>query len=311
MFVYNRADNALTTLRHLMANTLAPQTDLYVYSDGGKDAKSWQAVNTVRRMLHETKSEVEQTGALHSMTIVERATNYYLERNVVEGIAEVFVHHDTVVVLEDDICTSPYFLQYVNEALALYRDDTRVMHISGFTNLDLLADHPDWLHENDDTYFTPHMSGWGWATWRDRWNAHFRHFESRDEALRGMTDRDAAAMEYGGVFPCLRHLDRSPIPWDICWEIAIHKAGGLCLTPAHTLVRNIGLRQGTHFSSWSWLQDFNYDREPLQRPLRLARRQPACDPRTETAFAEAIRDWGIVYTPLGKVVRWVYKRLFS
>ncbi|MBO4905464.1 MAG: hypothetical protein J5486_00315 [Bacteroidaceae bacterium] len=311
LFVYNRADNALTTLRHLMANTLAADTDLYVFSDGGKDEKSWKAVKEVRTMLHEVQAEVEQNKSLRSMTIVERPCNYYLERNVVEGIAEVLEKHETVAVLEDDICTSPFFLQYINDALNTYRHDPRVMHISGFTNLDLLADHPDWLQENDETYFTPHMSGWGWATWRDRWNAHFRHFKSREEALDGLTEDDIAEMEYGGVFPCLRHVERSPIPWDICWEIAIHRANGLCLTPAHTMVRNIGLRQGTHFSSSPLLQHFSYDREPLQRQLRITHRLPATDQRTEAAFAEAIKDWGIIYTPLGKVARWIYKRFIK
>lgn len=311
MFVYNRADNARATLRHLVANELAAETDLYVYADGGKDEASWRMVNEVRSMLHEFKTEVERTHALRSMTIVERETNYYLERNVVEGIGEVLQQHEAVIVLEDDICTSPYFLRYVNDALELYRDEPRVMHISGFTHLDLLADHPDWLPAGDDTYFTRHMAGWGWATWRDRWQKHFRHYQNRDEALAGLTADDISQIEYDGAFPCLYHADRSPIPWDICWEIAIHRAGGLCLTPARTMTRNIGLRQGTHFSQLAnspLLMRYTYDRQPLNRAVRLTRRQPELDPRIEQAFAEAIRDWGIAYTPLGKVVRWIYKR---
>ena len=312
MFVYNRADNALRTLQHLMANHLAADTDLYVYADGGKDEASWRKVNEVRQMLHQVKAEVEQTKALRSITIVERETNYYLERNVVEGIAEVLERHDTVIVLEDDICTSPYFLKYMNEALTTYRDDPRVMHVSGFTHLDLLNDHPDWLPEGDETYFTRHMAGWGWATWRDRWQQHFRHYQSRTEALADLTEQDISEIEYGGAFPCLYHADRNPIPWDICWEIAIHRAGGLCLTPTHTMTRNIGLRQGTHFSNIAnspLIQRYTYDREPLARSLQLRHREPLLDPRIEDAFAQAIRDWGISYTPLGKVVRWFYKKL--
>lgn len=302
LFVYNRADNTRRTLQALLANTLATDTDLYVFSDGGKDKQSWQKVNEVRQLLHEVKAQVEQMGALRSMTLVERSENIYLERNITEGIAQVFEHHDRIIVLEDDICTSPHFLQYMNQAFDLYADLPTVMHVAGFTNLDL---------PEPPFYFTPHMSGWGWGTWRDRWQQHFVHYQSRTEALQGMTAEDQLAIQYGGVFPCLRSLDKAPIPWDICWEIAIYKARGLCLTPGHTLVRNIGLTVGTHFRSFSLLQHYEFDRPPLQTPLPLARiEHPVKDPHIETLFSQAITDWGIRYTPLGKLLRWVY-RLFK
>lgn len=305
LFVYNRADNTKKTLDALLANALAKDTDLYVFSDGGKDESSWRAVREVRRLLHQVKAEVAQTGGLKSMTLIERAENIYLERNITEGIAQVFETHDRIIVLEDDICTSPYYLQYMNQAFDLYADIPTVMHVAGFTNLDLLDSQPPF-------YFTPHMSGWGWGTWRDRWQRHFVHYKTREEALQGLTPADLDAIQYGGVFPCLKSLDKRPIPWDICWEIAIYKAGGLCLTPSHTLVRNIGLQRGTHFRAFSFLQRYEFDREPLQRPLSLTRiEHPRKDVAIEALFAEAIRDWGIRYTPIGKVIRYFYKKLKS
>ena len=303
IFVYNRADNTRQTISHLLANTLAPNTDVYVFSDGGKDSASLAAVNEVRTMLHGMKRLVDSTHELRSFTIIERPENYYLERNIIEGIGYVLQRHDTVIVLEDDICTSPYFLEYMDEAFRLYRDNPKVMHVSGFTNLNLLDDHPHLVADGNETYFTPHMAGWGWGTWRDRWQNHFRHYTTRSEALEGLTSEDEDAMQYGGVFPCLKSLDKSPIPWDACWEIAIHRAGGLCLTPAHTLVRNIGLRNGTHFRSFKILQDYNFDRPPLGRRLLMTKAEPKSDPRIEVLFAEAIKDWGIRYTWLGKIVR--------
>lgn len=298
MFVYNRLDNTQQTVQHLLANTLARETDLYVFSDGGKDKASWKAVRELRQYLHEVRKTVCEQGLLRSMTIVERPQNYYLERNITEGIEQVLQEHDTIIVLEDDIVTSPYFLLYMNQAFALYRDNRKVMHVSGFTNLDI----------DTPFYFTPHMSGWGWGTWRDRWKEHFRHYKSKEEALHGMTAADMDRMQYGGVFPCLRSLDKDPIPWDICWEIAIYKAGGLCLTPGRTMVRNIGLRNGTHFRSWDILQSYEFDRPPQQQPLPLSEEEdPQPSASTEALFAQAITDWGIRYTWLGKIVRKVYK----
>lgn len=318
LFVYNRADNTRKTLQHLLANTMAKDTDLYVFSDGGKDAQSWRQVNEVRVVLQQFKEQVEREGLLRSMTLIERPENIYLERNITEGIAQVFETHDRIIVLEDDICTSPYYLQYMNQAFDLYADVPRVMHVAGFTNLSLpiapdssqsSAGASSFSASQAPFYFTPHMSGWGWGTWRDRWQQHFVHYKTREEALHGLTPSDLDALQYGGVFPCLKSLDKRPIPWDICWEIAIYRANGLCLTPAHTLVRNIGLQRGTHFRAFSILQRFEFDREPLQQPLPLTRiENPQKDSHIEALFAEAIRDWGIRYTPLGKFIRFLYKK---
>lgn len=301
IFVYNRADNTKMTLTALQNNTLAPNTDVYVFSDGGKDDKSWELVREVRTLLANLKSEYDEKHVFKSFNIIERPENIYLERNIIEGIGYVFDRSATVIVLEDDIVTSPYFLEYMNEAFRLYESDEKVMHVSGFTNLDLPQP------EFPEFYFTPHMSGWGWGTWREKWQRHFVHFNTEEEALDEMTDSDMDAMQYEGEFPCLKSLKKRPIPWDICWEIAIYKAGGLCLTPHHTLVRNIGLTQGTHFKSYSWLQHYEFDREPLAHPISIDYRQPETDERIELLFKEAIHDWGIRYTWLGKIARAVYK----
>jgi len=320
LFVYNRADNTRRTLRALLENSLAPFTDLYVYSDGGRDEDSWGLVREVRSVLKDIHEEVCLTHALRSMTIVERPTNYYLERNVIEGIADVLSRHDSIIVLEDDIVSSPFFLQFMNDAFRLYRDDTRVMHVTGFTRI-----------EASDNYFTPFMAGWGWGTWRDRWQKHFRHYTSRAEALEGLTSDDINALEYGGVFPCLKHLDRNPIPWDICWGIAIRRARGLCFCPHHSLVRNIGLDAGTHFRSLDFprrrcsifghqftlpalrfsrlIQRYEFDCEPYAHRITLVRQTPAEDSAIEAAMARALTDWGIRYTWLGRIVRSIYKRL--
>ena len=294
LFVYNRADNTRRTLEALSQNTVAQQTEVFVFSDGGKDDNSWKLVNEVRQTVKAF------AGCFQVFTVVERPENFYLERNITEGIAEVFKNHDRIIVLEDDIVTSPYYLQYMNDAFEMYKDVPRVMHVAGFTNL-YLQDPP--------FYFTPHMSGWGWGTWRDRWNGHFLHYKTREEALQGLTTKDLDRIQYNGVFRCLQSLDKQPIPWDICWELAIYRANGLCLTPGRTMVRNIGLQQGTHFRSWSLLQWYEFDRPPRQTPLTLTRvENPEQDPTIEALFAQAITDWGIRYTTLGKIVRYFYKK---
>lgn len=293
LFVYNRLDNTQKTIEHLKANTLASESILYVFSDGGKDEESWKKVKEVRSYLHSIKGFKE-------VHIIERPENYYLERNVCEGIAYVFERHETIIVMEDDVCTSPNLLEYFNNALQKYSCESRVMHIASFTNLD--------IPEFGDTYFTPHMSGCGcWATWKNRWK-YFKHYSSREEALKGFTNEELNKIEYGGNFPCLKSLDRMPIPWDICWEITIHKMKGLCLHPTHTLIRNIGLSSGTHFNAFNRIFGwYDFDRPYRTNPIILKDIPIEENPVIERMYADALKDHGMRYNWFGKIVRYFYK----
>lgn len=293
LFVYNRYSNTVKTVEHLRCNDLASESVLYIFSDGGRDEASWKEVREVRAYLHTITGFKE-------VSVIERPENYYLERNIIEGISYVLERHDTVVVLEDDICTSPVFLSYMKEALEKYASCSQVMHIAGFTNLD--------IPQKGDTYFTPHMTGWGWATWKDRWSS-FTHFKTRQEALVGLTDEDLIRIEYGGNFPCLKSLDRTPIPWDICWEICIYKQRGLCLHPTHTLVRNVGISNGTHFNSLRCFGWYDYDRPFRESPILLHDIPISEDAEIERMYADALKDYGMRYNLLGKIVRYFYKRL--
>ena len=344
LFVYNRADNTERTLRALLANSLAPQTHLYVFSDGGRDEKSWKAVREVRALLHTVEAEVSRARTLNNITIVERPENYYLERNIIEGINQVLEHHETVIVLEDDIVTAPHFLEFMNDAFRIYKDDKRVMHVSGFTRLTpdpslqregsiyhtgsekqassfspITPSHTPKHHTplpleggvGGGSYFSPFMAGWGWGTWRDRWNGHFLHFSSRTEALEGISAELLNDIEYGGVFPCLKDLNRSPIPWDICWALAIRRAGGLCLYPTHTLVQNIGLDGGTHYRNlprWTTrlIQHYEYDRPPYEGRIEVVAQEPIADPNIEAQMKAALTDWGIRYTWFGRLLRRIF-----
>ncbi len=294
LFVYNRLDNTRQTIEFLKKNTLAAESELYVFSDGGKDEQSWKQVNELRNYLH-------TISGFKRIHLTEHKENIYIERNVTEGITEVLKEHNSVIVLEDDICTSPVFLKYINEALEKYKDEKKVMHIAGFTNLD--------LKDKGDTYFTPHMTGWGWATWKDRWQ-YFQRYATKEEALKGLTAIDLQAIEYNGNFHCLQSLDRQPIPWDICWELCIYKQKGLCLHPTHTLVKNIGITNGTHFKTQKIFGWFEYDREVRTEPIILRNIPIERDETIEKAYAAALKDHGMRYNWFGKTVRYFYLKLF-
>ena len=68
LFVYNRVEVTKRTLTCLKANKLAQDSDLYIYSDGGKDEISWKSVNCIREYL-------KTITGIKSVTIIERDIN--------------------------------------------------------------------------------------------------------------------------------------------------------------------------------------------------------------------------------------------
>lgn len=293
LFVYNRLDHTRKTVEALLKNAEAGETVLYVFSDGGKDAASWKKVEAVRRYLR-------SVSGFRRVILVERPENYYLERNLIEGITQVLDTHGRIIVLEDDIVTGPGFLSYMNQLLDLYRDEQQVMHLTGFNYFN--------MESPTGFVFTQFMSCWGWATWHDRWQ-YFRHFTSREEALEGLSSDDCYRIQFGDRFTCLKTLDYRPIPWDICWYLAIYRHQGLCVTPVETLVYNAGLYSGTHHARWGRLfGKFRYDRPVSQRLLPVSWLPPARNEQVEQQYRDYFAEPVMRYNRLGRLVRYFYLR---
>lgn len=237
LFVFARVDHTKRTLDSLAENELASQSDLIVYSDAARNQKEEITVNEVRALLKSIKG-------FRSVTVIERQTNYGLARNIIEGVTDVCKRFGRVIVLEDDLVTSPSFLCFMNAALERYQADKEVWHISG------------WNYPIDptglgDAFFLRVMNCWGWATWADRW----QHYEKNTEKLIAEFDRRMIRkfdLEDSGVFwsQVLQNQRGRINTWAIYWYAAIFKNGGLCLNPTTSYVDNIGHDgSGTHGSN--------------------------------------------------------------
>jgi len=146
LFVYNRPVHTRRTVEALLKNALAKESDLIIFSDAPKNPEAAEAVSNVREYIRTI------TG-FKSMNIVERETNFGLARSIIEGVTMLCKEYGRVIVLEDDLITSPYFLQFMNDALDTYSNEDKVMHISGST-------YPIG-HMKDETFFLRIPLCWG------------------------------------------------------------------------------------------------------------------------------------------------------
>lgn len=156
LFTYNRINETKQTVRALSENYLAPQSKLYIFSDGPKDEDDKSKVDQVRTYLH-------TIDGFKSVSIFESEYNKGLADSIISGVTKIIEKYNRCIVLEDDLITSPNFLNFMNQAVSFYEDDSEIISISGYT-LDLPS-----LLGNKDFYFGYRASSWGWATWKDRW----------------------------------------------------------------------------------------------------------------------------------------------
>lgn len=242
IFVYNRLDNTKQVIEALQKNDLAHETRLFIFSDAAKNpenprnAKNVAAVDAVRNYL-------KTITGFKEVHIIERPVNFYIEKNITEGVTEIINKYGRIIVLEDDGVTAKNFLTFMNNALDFYKHHERIMHIATFTFIKMPAD----FHK---TFFWSYSenTGGGWATWKRAWDK-FVWFKNEAEGLNGLTEVQKKKVELGGVLNSLANLRLSPIPWDICWNIAIVKNDGLAVNSPRALIRNNGLFNGTHFTA--------------------------------------------------------------
>jgi GT2 family glycosyltransferase len=125
LFTYNRPDHTRKTVEALQQNKLSGQSDLFIFSDGPKDGVSENQVNEVRNYLKTIRH-------FKSINIIERESNIGLSSNIMEGVHQIVSSYGKIIVLEDDLLTSPYFLDFMNDSLNLYEEDNKVISIHGY-----------------------------------------------------------------------------------------------------------------------------------------------------------------------------------
>ncbi|MFA7069843.1 MAG: glycosyltransferase [Sulfurimonas sp.] len=157
LFTYNRLWHTKQTIEALQKNELANESELFIYSDGGKNEESWGKVHEVREYLKTIQG-------FKNITIIEQEKNLGLADSIISGVTKIVNQYGKIIVLEDDIVTSPYFLRFMNDALDFYENEEKVMTVSGYSNIEIPKNY------KYKVYFAHISSSWGWATWKEKWN---------------------------------------------------------------------------------------------------------------------------------------------
>ena len=157
LFTYNRPNETRKTIEALQRNYLALESELFIFSDGPKNEADVAKVNEVREFLRNVKG-------FKSVTLFESRQNNGLANSIILGVSQIIEKHGRIIVLEDDLITSPNFLNFLNQALDFYKANKMIFSVSGYS-LDL----PSLENFKCDYYLGYRASSWGWGTWKNRW----------------------------------------------------------------------------------------------------------------------------------------------
>ena len=261
VFAFNRPDHLGLTLEALAANRLAQESHLTIFCDaprGPKDADGCRRVGDVARGAK----------GFASVTVVQRDSNHGCAASVISGTTEMFTRHERLIVIEDDIVTSPLTLMYLNQALETYERIPAVFSIAAWAPPQRLLRVPDRYRFN--SYFIRRFHCWGWASWRDRWVCN-------DWSVPGYADyrvdssMRAAHAEAGSDLPGMldAQLAGRIDSWAIRAEYTRFRVGGLTLYPRVPLVRNIGIDgTGRHCGTHDrYADDLRGAESILERPF--------------------------------------------
>lgn len=227
LFVYNRPAHAKRAIEALLHNTLAAESELFIYSDAARSPEDCKSVNEVRSFIH-------SVNGFKKVHIIEREKNYGLARSIIDGVTTQVNAYGRTIVLEDDLVTAPYFLQFMNSALEMYKDEPRIGHIQAcdFTQDPSLP----------DTFLIKWTGSWGWATWDRAW----KYFNPDGKALLNELEKRKLTytFDFNGKYGYTRMLRRQTEgknnSWAIRWNASLFLKDILSLNVGKSLIQNNG-----------------------------------------------------------------------
>ena len=173
-----------------------------------------------------------------------RETNLGCKMAVSSAIDWFFENVDDGIILEDDCLPSQSFFWFCEELLERYRDDMRVMTVSG----DNFQKGP--ARNEFSYYFSRFNHCWGWASWRRAWSYFEKDMQSwpyiRDNGYMQDILLNKTAIKYWSkIFEATYRNEIDS--WAYRWTFSCWVQNGLTILPNVNLVSNIGFdRDATH-----------------------------------------------------------------
>lgn len=288
--VFNRPE---PTQRVFDAIKKAQPNQLFVIADGPRHNEDKPKCEAVRAILKQIDWDC-------NIQTLFREKNLGCRKSVSSGITWAFKHVDRAIILEDDTIPHETFFPYCTELLERYKDDRRIMNISGvnFSNANI----------KESYYFSRIPQIWGWATWKRAWKHYDVDMKSwpraRESKLLTNIFGDSAVAKYWDfLFEQLYSGKIKKSAWDAQWVFACMNHQGLSINPAVNLVTNIGFGEDATRSTSTTDPLAHRPAHPLAFPLA----HPKEISVNTSADTQTMKTVFRVNNSLKKKLRWLLK----
>lgn len=233
MMIYNRADRTARVFKRIMD---AEPPVLLVVADGPVEDNGDD-----RERCRKTRSVTESVDWDCTVYQNYADTNMGIKDRFQSGLDWVFDTVDEAIILEDDCLPNRSFFRFLEEMLEEYREDKRIIDVSGSNHLET------WKADIQDYHFTRYGGIWGWGTWADRWELCRHDMKGWEDAEVKEIVKSYHDSQRQQVY--LNHLlDMASSgkinTWDYQWGFTRAANWSLTVTPSKNLVSNIGFGEG-------------------------------------------------------------------
>lgn len=242
---------------------------LFVAGDGPRDERE-------RELCEQARTAATAVDWPCEVRTLFRASNLGVRRAVTGSLDWFFDHVEEGIVLEDDCLPDPTFFRFCDELLERYREEDRVMSVSGDSF------HGRAVAVPESYFFSRYCYVWGWATWRRAWQ-HNQADMADWPGLRasGWLDRlDDGHADFRRFWRWVfDETYRGRIDtWDHVWTFSCWLRDGVSAVPTTNLVSNIGMgvdASHTHARDWRARIPRDAMAFPLRHPAEVARHRAA------------------------------------
>ncbi|MCA2847470.1 MAG: glycosyltransferase family 2 protein [Pseudanabaena sp. M135S2SP2A07QC] len=258
LIAYNRLEQTQKVIARILE---AKPVEVFLIIDAPRNDQSIdeEKCHAVRKLLDQTEwnCQVFKNYA---------ETNLGCKQRISTGLDWVFSQVESAIILEDDCLPDRSFFPFCEELLNRYRDDRRIVAISG-DNFQFGR-----TRTNYSYYYSLYNHCWGWATWRRAW----QHYDVDMKLWETVRDGDwlndilqnAAAAKYWKHKFQQTYIGKFDT-WDYQWTLSCWLQSGLTILPNQNLVSNIGFvaQSSTHTKNKN--SPFaNMSIETMQFPLK-------------------------------------------
>lgn len=226
LFAYNRPNHLLKVLNSLNLNPNFQKHEIYFFVDGLRiksDEKcNYQVISIINNFKHPIKK------------ISVSKFNLGLKKSIVSGVTTVLKTNNAAIILEDDICVSSNFLNFINSALVFYQNNG-LAQVSGYVHFSYC---------NNGYHLRKDFTSWGFGIWKDTWQLFLKNFDTIDDGFSSILEEKRFNYFIHSDFSKMISNELNDVEfqsWAIRFRYVMFKHNKFTLFPNSSLVLNIGM----------------------------------------------------------------------